>query len=273
LRDLGYSKGANLILDEYFAEGDTKRLPAAVEQAIASRPDVLVGWEQVALVMRAKTQSIPIVLNGGIDPVAAGLAQSLGRSGTNVTGVAQLNYLLPEKHIDLMREINPRLSRVAMLVDPNAAACGRAEDNARRGASRIGATFVAYAAATKEQLEGAFSQMKDTPPDLLLPCPSPVMQYFREIMIDSVLLLRIPFTSFLVEGEGKGVLFSYADDSLDRQRKAARFVDRVLKGAKPADLPIEQPTKFQLVVNLQTARALGLEIPPVVQVRADRIIE
>jgi putative ABC transport system substrate-binding protein len=233
----------------------------------------LLLQEEVALAMREKTTSIPIVLFGAIDPVRSGLAKSLARPGTNVTGYAQLNYQLPEKHIDLMREINPRLARVAQLVDLNHPACRLVEENAREAAGKVRATYVPYYVRSREEIERAFAQMERERPDMLLPCPSPVMLNAREFLIDNVLRLRIAYTSFVVASARKGVLFSYASDIHEGYRIAARYTDRILKGANPAEMPIEQPTQFRLVINLQTAEALNLTVPLAVLVRAESVID
>jgi len=244
-----------------------------VDEVIALKPDVLVGWEAEAQVMRMRTASIPIVLRGAIDPVAAGLAQSLRRPGMNVTGVAQLNYLLPQKHIQLMREILPQLSRVGQLVDTTVPGCRLVEENARHATDTLGAVLVPYYVSNRDDIDRAFGQMAKKRPDMLLPCPSAVLGHFRPVLIEQAARLRIPFTSFVVTNVAAGVLFAYAASVHDGQRKAAIYVDRILKGANPADLPIEQPTKFELVINLKTAKALGLTIPPSVLARADQVIE
>jgi putative tryptophan/tyrosine transport system substrate-binding protein len=273
LRELGYVEGTNIVYERRYAGGDRSRLPALVDEVIALRPDVVLAAEDAALAVRERTTSIPIVLIGSIDPVRAGLVHSLARPGTNVTGIAEFTHLLPEKHIDLMRDINPRLARVAMLVDRDTPTCQLSEANAREAAQRIGVQFVPYHVASKESIEQAFEQMQQLRPDLLLPCPTPLMLYFRELMIDRVLSLRIPYSSFIVATARKGVLFSYAEGGAERNRKIASYIHKLLKGANPAELPIEQPAKLDLVINLQTAQALGLAVPPVVLVRADQVIE
>jgi putative tryptophan/tyrosine transport system substrate-binding protein len=273
MRDLGYAEGGNLTLDVRLTDGDTSQLPALVDEVIALKPTVLVGWAQVAQVMRKKTTTIPIVLTGGIDPIRAGLAQILRRPGLNVTGVAQLTDLLPEKHLQLMREIQPRLARVGQLVDTTVSGGKLVEEQSRQAVQRLGAVFVPYYVQTRSEIEGAFSQMAKERPDVLLPCPSAVLLNFRELLIDNVLRLRIPFTSFIVANVREGVLFSYAASIHEGNRQAASYVDKILKGAKAGELPIEQPDRFEMVINLKTARLLGLTIPPSVLVRADRVIE
>jgi ABC-type uncharacterized transport system substrate-binding protein len=273
LRDLGYVEKINLILDVRTADREGKRVPELVDEAIAQKPDVLVGWESIAVVMRSKTASIPIVLAGTIDPVRAGLAQSLRRPGMNVTGSAQLNDQLPAKHIEIMREILPRLARVGLFVDTTAPGCRVVEETARQATKDVGAVFVPYLVANRDEIERAFTSMEKARPDVLLPCPSAVLFSFRDLLFERAVQLRIPFTSFIVANVPHGVLFAYATSLAEINRRAAIYVDKILKGAKPGDLPIEQPTRFELVINLKTAKTLGLTIPPSVLLRADRVIE
>jgi putative ABC transport system substrate-binding protein len=273
MRDLGYVEGRNLIFDRREVDPDLKRLPAVVDELIEQKPDVLIGWESIARVMRAKTTSIPIVFVGAIDPVGAGLAQSLRRPGMNVTGVAQLNDQLPSKHIQIMREILPRAARVGQFVDTTASGCRIVEEQARQAARAVGASFVPYYVTNRAEIERAFSEMEKNRPDILLPCPSYVLFNYRDLLFQNAVRLRIPFTSFVVANVPLGVLFSYATSLHETNRRAATYVDRILKGAKPGELPIEQPTKFELVINLKTAKALGLTIPQSVLLRADQVIE
>jgi putative ABC transport system substrate-binding protein len=273
LRDLGYVEGINLKLDLRAPDREMTQVPALVDELILLKPDVLVGWEAIAQVMRIKTSTIPIVLTGAVDPVRAGLAQSLRRPGMNVTGSAQLFDSLPGKHIATMREIHPRLSRVGQLVDVTASGCKAVEESSRQAAQSIGARFISYDVANRADLDRAFLEMQKERPDVLLPCPSFLLFNYRDVLFENALRLRIPLTSFVVANVPDGVLFAYATSLHETYRSAAIYIDKILKGAKPADLPIEQPTKFDLVVNLRTAKALGLTIPQSLLVRADRVIQ
>jgi putative ABC transport system substrate-binding protein len=273
MRDLGYLEGSNLILDLRIPDLDMRQVPALVDELIALKPDVLVGNEKTAQVMRAKTPSIPIVLTNALDPVRAGLAQSVRRPGMNVTGSAQLNDLLPAKHIDIMREILPRLARIGQLVDTTQSGCKVVEEAARQAARSVGAVLVPYYVENRAEIERAFSQMEKERPDVLLPCPSAVLFNHRDLLFENAVRLRIPFTSFVVANVPKGVLFAYAASVHEMYRRAATYVDKILKGATPGDLPIEQPMRFELVINMNTSRALGITIPPSVLLRADRVIE
>jgi putative ABC transport system substrate-binding protein len=213
------------------------------------------------------------VLVGSLDPVKAGLAQSLARPGLNVTGLAQLNEQLPAKHMELLREILPRLARVGQLVDRNASGCKVVEEHARNAANGMRCELLPYYVSNRAEIESAFAQMEHDRPDALLPCPSTVLYSFRDVLFENVLRLRIPLTSYIVANVPRGVLFAHAANLVDLYRRSANYVDRILRGAKPGDLPIEQPTTFELVVSLGTAKALGLAVPQSILLRADRIVE
>jgi putative ABC transport system substrate-binding protein len=259
MRDLGYVEGTNLTLHWRFADNDVDRMRALVQEAIALKPDVLLGFEPVAQVMREKTTSIPIVLTGAFDPVRAGLAQSLGRPGMNVTGSTQLMDQLTAKHFEILKEILPRLSRVGQLVDTTSSGCRLIEEHARRSAQQLGIVFMPYLVGNRSEVEAAFSRMKmqRERPEALLPCPSPVLFSLRALLFESAVRLRIPFTSYVVTKLPLGVLFSYAATIDEGYYRAASYVDKILKGASPGDLPIEQPSRFQFIINLKTAKAFG----------------
>jgi putative ABC transport system substrate-binding protein len=273
LRELGYVEGNNLIVDVRRVDLDNKGASEAVDALLALKPAVLVGWEKAAQIMRSKTTTIPIVIYGAIDPVKAGLAESLRRPGRNVTGISQMNDELPGKHIEIAREILPRLSRLGLFVDEGSSGCKLIEENARQAARRFNVQLASYRVRDGNDIQRAFKQIERDPPDVLQACPSGVMFNHRRLLFESATRLRIPFTSFIVANVPDGVLFAYAADTHETRRRAAVYVDKILKGASPAELPIEQPTSFQLVVNLKTARALNITIPRAILVRADRIIE
>lgn len=273
MRDLGYAEGRNVIYVTRNVDRELREAAKAIDELIATKPDVLVANEHVARVMRSKTTSIPIVLGVALDPIRAGLAQSLRRPGTNVTGNAQMNDLLPAKHVEVIKEILPEVARIGQFVDTTQSGCKLVEEATRQAASRIGASVVTYNVKSRADIEQAFAWMEKVRPDVLMPCPSAILFNHRDLLFASAIRLRIPFTSFVVSNVPQGVLFAYAADIPDLYRKAAVYVDKILKGAKPGDLPIEQPTKFELVVNLKTAKTLGMTIPQSVLIRANRVIE
>jgi putative ABC transport system substrate-binding protein len=272
MRALGYSEGRNVFIEVRTSDRDRLRVPALVDELLALKPDVFVSDGNAAAVLRSKT-TIPVVLATSTDPVGSGLAQSWRRPGLNFTGVAVPLDQLAAKHIEIMREIRSPLARVALLVDTTGTTCKVIEDGARQAARSLGAALTSYPVANRSQIEQAFVEMKQAPPDLLLPCPAAMLFDNRDLLFDSAVRLRIPFSSFAVGNVPEGVLFAYSASFTDGYGRAATYVDRILKGARPGDLPIEQPTKFDFIINLKTAKALGLAIPPSVLLRADQVIE
>lgn len=273
MRELGYVEGQNVVYLTRKPDSDMTRQAALIDELIALKPHVFVGWESEARAMRARSTSIPIILNGGIDPVGAGLAQSLRRPGMNVTGVAQLNEVLPQKHVELLTEILPQVTRIGLLFDKTATGCVRVEQSARLAAQRLGKSLLIYEVSNKGDIERAFAQMEKDRPHALLPCPSRVLFNHRDLLFSEGMRLRIPWSSFIVANVPLGVILAYSSSRHEEYRRAAVYVDKILKGANPAELPIEQPTRFELVINLKTARALGITVPRSVLVRADRVIE
>lgn len=270
LRDQGLVVGRNLILDVRYGDGGPSRLPALIDELIALKPDVLAGFEVPAKIMKARTATIPIVLTNSSDPVGIGLAQSLRRPGGNVTGISTVWEQVVPKNLELMREILPRLARVGLLLDTTSPGSKAAEENFRSAAKTFGATSVPYHMTNQAELDKALAAMAKDRLDALIGGGGGVIINFAKSIIDNSLRLRIPFAGI---DAGSGALFSYAPSLVQAYRDSARYVDRILKGAKPGDLPIEQPTRFEMVVNLRTARALGLKIPQSVLLRADRVIE
>jgi len=269
LRDHGHVVGRNLILDVRYGDGSPSRLPAQIDELIALKPDVLAGFEVPAKIMKGKTSTIPIVLTNSSDPVGIGLAQSLRRPGGNVTGISTVWEQIVPKNIELLREFVPRLARVGLLLDTTSPGSRAAEENSRRAAATLGATIVPYYVSNRAELEKALAAMAKDRLDALVGGGGGVIVNFAELILENSLRLRIP-----TAGDADlGALFSYGPSLLQAYRDSARYVDRILKGAKPGELPIEQPTRFQVAVNLKTAKALGLKVPQSVMVRADRVIE
>lgn len=275
LQDLGYVGGRNLVLDMRYADGESGRLSALADELIALKPDVLVGIELAAIVMRTRTSTIPIVLPTSTDPVASGLVQSLARPGTNVTGLTSSLNQVVAKHIELLTEIVPNMSRVALLNDPAAPAAASFEQFARTAAVAKDITLIVADASGREQVRKAFAAFeKSRPQGIVVATTGRTAQHRREIIAHS-LRMRLPAVSALpgdVWAEAGG-LISYGANTLASFRYAASYVDRILKGAKPADLPVEQSGKFEFVVNLKTAAGIGVTIPRSILLRADRVIE
>jgi len=273
MRTLGYVEGRNLVFEEVDSKRDASDLAAVVDKAVERRPDVIVAFESIAQVVHSRTASIPIVLTGALNPVKAGLARSLREPGLNVTGLTQVNDQLPAKHLEILREIIPNLRKVGQMVDPNVSGCRIAEADSAQAARSMGYAFTPYYVSNRSDIERAFARMAKDPPDALLPCPSPVLFSYRDLLFENALRLRVPLTSYVPSNVPHGVLFAYATNMADLYRRSAGFVDKILRGANPGDLPIEQPTNFQFVVHLGTAKALGLTVPPALLLRANRVIE
>jgi putative ABC transport system substrate-binding protein len=280
LRERGYLPGRNLVLDVRFARGDTARLPALAGELVALKPDVLLAIEPEAGVLRAKTDKIPIVLTASSDPVAAGLVKSLARPGTNVTGMAYRNEELLAKHIELLTEINPKMSRLALFNKvplPNSYdvdLTARFEEVAKRAAAAKGLNLVVARARNPQEVGQAFAELEKGRPDALVVVATGATFALRQEILAHARRLRLPSISSLppawVEAGG---LLNYGPNFLETYRYVATFVDRILKGANPAEMPVEQPAKFELVVNLKAAREIGVTIPSSILLRADRVIE
>lgn len=282
LRDFGYIAGRNLVVDMRYARGDTSRLPALADELIALKPDVLVGIELSSTVMREKTTTIPIVLMASVDPVSAGLVQSLARSGTNVTGMAYRMNELVAKHIELLTEIVPKMSRVALFsyaVSPNdpiavARIAAGNEEAAKAAAMRMGLILIVVRARDADGVRRAFGELAKVRAEAIVVSAGPVASHLRREIIGEARRLRLPsVTSLDSEWVEAGGLMSYGPAFLESYRYAATFVDRILKGANPAELPLEQPAKFEFLVNAKTAREIGVTFPSSILLRADRVIE
>ena len=269
LRERGFEVGRNLVYDVRHCDGDQACLPAAVDELIALKPDLLAGIEQVGQVMRSKTSLIPIVLTVSSDPVAAGLVKTLSRPGGNVTGMAALTELMAAKQVEMLGELLPRLTGVAVLLDPGMPAMAAIEQHARAAAQVHRASVVTYVAKDRAELERAFAQMEMDRPAAALSASSGMFFGQRHFIAESALRRRVPCAGGAAAHAEAGYPFSYGADLHDMFRRAASHAARILQGAKPSDLPIEQPTKFEVVINLKTARALGITIPQSLLLRAD----
>src|SRR5688572_14371681 len=279
LRDLGYVSGRNLVLEPRYARGDNSRMPALADELVALKPDVVIGIESAAVVMRSKSTSIPIVLIASPDPVAVGLVRTLGRPGTNVTGMAYRLDELIAKHIDFLTEIAPKTSRIALMNyapaanDPGAFSVARAEQAARAAAKAKRLALAVVGVRDPESVRQAFSQLERERTEALVVAATAATYRLREHITREARRLRLPsITSLSAEWAEAGGLMTYGPDWQKTYRYAATFVDRILKGANPAEMPIEQPS-FEVVVNLKTAREIGVSIPQSILLRAERVIQ
>jgi putative ABC transport system substrate-binding protein len=274
LRELGYVEGRNVVLEYRWAEGKLDRLTELATELAASKVDVITALSTpAALAARTATRTIPIVFTGVGDPVGAGVVPSLARPGGNATGVSLLATELTGKRLELLREIVPGVSRVAMLWnDTNPGMVLRAQET-RDAAPRLGVIVQSVGVHDLIDFETAFVGIESWQADALLTLVDPFTREHRKRIVDFAAQHRLPAIYEAREFVEAGGLVSYGPSLLATQRRAAEYIDKIFKGAKPADLPVEQPAKFELLIDMKTAKALNLTIPPSVILRADEVIE
>ena len=272
LRDLGYVEGDNTVIERRHANGNLERLPGLAAELVRLKVDVLVAHGGAAFEAKKATATIPVVFVANPDPVGVGLVASLARPGGNLTGLSDLHSGLVTKRLELLKEVVPSASRVAVLWDSTPELALQLRD-IQASAPAFGMTIVPVMAKAPSDIDRALSIIGKERPDGLNVLGTPLFAMHRNRIADFALKSRLPAISTVRRFAEAGFLMSYGADFADLYRRAATYVDRVLKGTKPGDLPIEQPTKFELVINLKTARALGLTIPPPVRLRADHSIE
>jgi putative ABC transport system substrate-binding protein len=274
LRELGYVEGQNVIFESRWGDGQVGRLRGLAAELVDAKVDILVtAASEAALAAKQATSSIPIVTATGVDPVELGLAASLARPGGNVTGVVSVSHELTGKRLELLKQLIPRASRVAILRDPANRSSVLSLRNAESAAKSLGVVVQRFSARGPSDLDAAFLSIKRARADAVLLGENTAFIVARRRIADLVLMHRLPMMVPAREYAEAGALLSYGTDYPDLFRRAAMYVDKILKGARPADLPIEQPTKFELVINLKTAKALGLTLPPSVLGRADELIQ
>jgi len=272
LRERGYVEGQNVIIERRYSEGREERFPAYVAEFVQMKVDVIVvSSTQAALAAKAATSSIPIVLIGIVDPERTGLVASLGRPGGNVTGISSQLLEVQAKQLQLFKEALPHLTRLAVLWNPANEASALAWKETDGQAQSLGMAAISGPIANPDELERTLAAVVAQRPSGLY--VHLIMGPYRPRIIAFALTQRLPtFVSDSRWAEA-GALLTYGPNGLDMQWRSAGYVDKILKGAKPADLPIEQPTKFDLVINLKTAKAIGLTIPPSLLARADQVID
>ena len=277
LRDLGYVEGRNVVIEYRDAEGKLERLPALAAELVALKVDVIVAPNTpAALAAKQATRTLPIVFIGAGDPVTSGLVTSLARPGGNVTGLSVLSTELVGKWLELLKQVVPGVSRVAALWQPGAMD-ERTDKDMQEGAAvaaqALGVRLQFVEARGPADFDRAFSDMTKARAGALTVRPAPMFISERRRLVDLAAKNRLPAVYAWREFVDAGGLMAYGPNLSDLYRRAATYVDKILKGAKLGDLPVEQPTKFELVINLKTAKALGLTIPPAVLARADEVIE
>jgi putative tryptophan/tyrosine transport system substrate-binding protein len=273
LRELGYAP-SEYVLDARWAEGYDERLSSLAAELVRDKPDVIVTVGPLSAFAAAQaTKTIPIVFVGVGDPVGTGLVSNLARPPANVTGVTLLAIELAPKRLETLTQAVPGAIRVAILWNPANPVNEREFEQARAAAGPLAVTLIPVEFRSPDELDEAFAATARQRPDAVFVLSSPVTFLNRPRIADFALKHRLPMICALREYAFSGCLMSYGPSYADHFRRAAYFVDRILKGAKPGDLPVEQPTKFEFVINLKTAKALGITIPQSLLLRADEVIQ
>ncbi|HKF74137.1 MAG TPA: ABC transporter substrate-binding protein [Stellaceae bacterium] len=273
LRELGYVEGQTIMLEVRWAEGRLERIPELVAELVRLKVDVLVAANSsVSLAAKNATRTIPIVIFAG-DPVGLGLVVSLARPGGNLTGLSYFNAQLNGKRVELIKELVPGLARLAVLRNPMVAIHAIFWQETEVAARKLGVVLQSLEVRGPEDFEAAFATAARDNAQALLPLDDPLTLGYGSRIVALAASSRLPAIYGFREFPDAGGLMSYGPSFVTLFRRAATFVDKILKGAKPADLPVEQPTKFELIINLKTARALGLTIPQSLLASADEVIE
>jgi putative ABC transport system substrate-binding protein len=275
LRSLGYRLGENVVIEYRFADGEMDRVPALAAELVRLGVDVITtGSNANTLTVMKATTTIPIIMTNSVDPVSAGLVASLARPGGNVTGFAQdTGDQLNDKRLDLLKETLPNLQRVGVLWYPDFAPNRNRLTSMTEAAQTLGLTLVPAEARGLDTLEPAFATMVRERAQAFVVLSEPVLANYRGQIAVMAVRDRLPAISTTREYAQAGLLLTYGANLPDQFRRSAAFIDKIFRGAKPADLPVEQPTKFELVINLKTAKALGIIVPPTLLTRADEVIE
>ena len=274
LRELGYVEGQNVVFEPRWGDGQVGRLPSLAIELVKVKVDIVVtAGSEAALAAKQATRSIPIVTATGADPVELGLVVSLARPGGNITGVTSIQSELAGKRLEILKELVPRASRVAVLWDLDNHASALSLRDAESGAKSLGILIQSVGVRSPKDFDAAFSAIRQARAGAVILVASPAFMGDRQRLAGLAVAHRLPMIVGSKEYAEAGGLMSYGTDYPDLFRRAAAFVDKILKGAKPGDLPVEQPTTFELVVNLKTAKALGLTIPQSLLRRADEVIQ
>lgn len=274
LREFGYVEGQNVSIEYRWAEGSYGRLPALIAELIAAKVDVIVtAGTPAALAVRKATTTIPLVMVAVGDPVGSGLVASLARPGGNATGLTSITPELEGKRLELIREAFPGVTRLGVLWNPNNAYQIHDEQEVQAAARSLRLPILSLAVRTADDIDPAFATIRAEKADAILVLADRLFLHNRTRIDDLVVQSGLPTMSAYRELAETGGVMSFGPSYALMHRQAARFVDKILKGANPADLPIEQPAKFELILNLKSAKALGITIPHAILLRADEVIE
>ena len=274
LRELGYVEGKNIIIEWRSAEGTRDRVPALAAELVRLKVDVIVtAGPGSTRATKEATSTIPIVMGQDTDPVGNGFVASLARPGGNITGLATLAPEIGGKQLELLKEIVPKLSRVAVLGTSTIPGSAQQLKEVKRAAEALGVKLQYLDVLNPKDIETAFREAGEGRAEAVLTLVSSILLSHRAQLADLAVKNRLPVTYAQPEAVEAGGLMTYGVDITDLFRRAATYVDKILKGAKPADLPVEQPKKFEFIINLKAAKQIGLTIPPNVLARADRVIK
>ena len=273
LRELGLVEGKNILIEYRWADGKYERLPALAAELVQMKVDVIVASANAIRAAQQATTTIPIVMVTTADPVGSGFIASLARPGGNITGLSSISVDVSSKYVELLRAAVPELSRVAVLVNPDHTIHPDFLKRIQATAKTNSVTISPVEASTASQIEAAFSAMKQERAGALIVLPDPFFSAQARRIAELAAQQRLPTMFSTREPVESGGLMSYGRNSAEQYYRAATYVDKILKGAKPGELPVEQPTKIELVINLKTAKAIGLTIPQELLLRADKVIE
>jgi putative tryptophan/tyrosine transport system substrate-binding protein len=275
MREVGLDQGRDYVFETRWADSDSSRFPALAAELLARRPSAfVVSTILAAKVVQNLSRTVPIVMTGLNDPVAAGLVESLARPGGNVTGVSTMAEDVLLKLVEIMREALPEVRRLSAMINPTNPSNQAMLDVLRREAAKAGLSIATVSVASPVDLDAAFAELSRQRPGALFVLTDNSLLALADAIIARALAQRVPtFGSFSLPFLQAGALFTYSRDPKEAFHGVARLLQKILNGAAPADLPVEQPTKFNLTINLRTARALGLEVPPSLLARADEVIE
>jgi putative ABC transport system substrate-binding protein len=271
---LGWTDGRNVRMDLRWSGGDSNRIRALAQELVGLQPDImLAGGTGVTIALRRETRTIPVVFVNSNDPVASGVVPRLDRPSGNVTGFAILEATLGGKWLELLSEIAPGLKRAAIMFDPDTVSASANMPSLETAARSLKVAPIVAPVHSDVEIEAAIIALGREPGGGLVVLPDAFMQAHRAPIILAAARNKVPAVYYTSELARDGGLLSYGPDPVDLFRRAATYVDRILRGEKPGDLPVQFPTKFEMVVNLKTAKALGLTVPPSIVLRADEVIE
>jgi putative tryptophan/tyrosine transport system substrate-binding protein len=274
LRQLGYEQGRNLELLPSTAEGAYSKLADAAKAAVERQPDVIVTDGSTATrAAKAATRTIPIVMVVGVDPIEHGFVKQLARPEGNITGIAHAGQVLSAKRVELLKEVIPGIQRVGVIWSGESASQAASLKLIEAAAARLGIAVFPAEVRHSSALKAAFASLAKARVEALIPAPNAMFDREAKEIVRLADVYKIPVVYSGLDWARSGALFTYASDRLTDYRRAAVIVDKILKGAKPAEMAIEQPTKFELIINLKTAKALGIDIPKSVLFRADQVIQ